>query len=109
MLETIFSAFEEKYINSFIEKKDKQQDILDEWTVQIKNAITAGIINPDNPKKEVNEIMLQKLSLPSFIGQIHEWLNFKDLFIISIPENANLSLFLMLKYLKLSCHWNALK
>lgn len=57
----------------------------------------------------MNEIKLPKLSLPSFNGDINEWLSFKDLFNASMHENANLSPAEKLQYLKLSWYVDALK
>lgn len=48
----IFSSYEEKDIDSFIAKKDKEQDILDELIVKIDHSITSRkIINVDNRKR----------------------------------------------------------
>lgn len=47
-------------------EKDEEQDILDELIVKMDYTMTAREIHVDGPKKEVNEIKLPKLSLPSF-------------------------------------------
>lgn len=46
---------------------------------------------------------LRNLQLPTFSGQIHEWLLNKDLFIASVQNNGNLSQVQNLQNFKLSC------
>lgn len=73
------------------------------------NSHAAFMTIPSASKTEVNEVKLPKLSLPSFNGQINEWLSYNNLFIVSIQNNGNLSLGQKIPYLTLLCKEDAIR
>lgn len=54
-------------------------------------------------------IRLPKWNLPTFSGQLHEWLSYRDIFLSDIHNNLALSASQKLSYWKLSLHADLLR
>ncbi|GFU01506.1 uncharacterized protein NPIL_233091 [Nephila pilipes] len=62
-----------------------------------------------NSVSENSVVRLPKISLPTFAGEMHAWLAFKDIFKASINQNPNLSDAIKLQYLKSALRGDAFR
>ncbi|XP_035212317.1 uncharacterized protein LOC118186340 [Stegodyphus dumicola] len=64
----------------------------------------SNVVKENKVENAVNSentvVRLPKISLPTFSGEMHSWLSFKDIFKASIDQNPNLSDAVKLQYLK---------
>lgn len=103
--DSIFSLCSEKEIETYISEKEE----IDEILIDVELDINRKLSKFENESKSIsscvnlhseNSVKLPKITLPTFSGNLHEWLSFKDIFKASIHENPNLSNAIKLQYLK---------
>lgn len=97
----ILTDCKDEEVDKFIEERIGIENNIDDLCLKIGRQRR----KPNTLKPEVNSlesIKLPKLNLPSFSGNIQDWLSFKDLFRASVHNNANLSDAQKLQYLKSS-------
>ncbi|KFM71372.1 hypothetical protein X975_16590, partial [Stegodyphus mimosarum] len=68
-----------------------------------------GKISVDNCSKIAPDVKLPKLSLPTFTGNVYEWITFNDLFKAAVHNNDNLSKGQKLQYLLSALKGDALR
>ena len=68
-----------------------------------------GKINFERSFKTLTDVKLPKLSLPTFYGNIYEWITFSDLFKAAVHSNKNLFNGQKLQYLLLALKNDAFK
>ncbi|XP_067129093.1 uncharacterized protein [Centruroides vittatus] len=109
----VFLQCNDKEIEMYIEEQQSIEKTIDElWlTVERKNSKQRvnSTSDADSLKSQVPDVRLPKLSLPTFSGNVEDWLSFHDLFKASVDNNSNLSNCQKLQYLKSSCRGYALK
>ena len=88
------------------EKEEEELAELDkrlvQWCVQLMNLQVSQSSSLSSPEVQVSDVKLPKLQLPTFTGNLYEWLSFHDLFIASVHSNNKLSGAQKLQYLKTS-------
>lgn len=112
LFDKIFENCDKKELDKFIEEQALVNETIDNLWILVKNKLSSLDTNISNAKTEYNcvdNIRLPKLNLPSFNGNIQEWLSFRDLFRASIHNNSTLSDSQKLSYLKLSLQGDAAK
>ncbi|XP_023218533.1 uncharacterized protein LOC111620766 [Centruroides sculpturatus] len=109
----IFSQCNDKEIEMYAEEQQSIEETIDELWLKVERKNSKQRINStsdaDSLKSQVPDVRLPKLSLPTFSGNVEDWLSFQDLFKASVDNNCNLSNCQKLQYLKSSCRGYALK
>ena len=106
IFEKIFENCDEKDLEKFIAEQQSIQENIDKLWVMVKRKtaeLSPELQTSVQTKIEANvteTMRLPKLNLPTFSGNIHEWLSFKDIFRSSIHKNSALSASQKLSYLK---------
>ncbi|GBM82334.1 hypothetical protein AVEN_54768-1 [Araneus ventricosus] len=100
IFDNILSNCDDEETDKFIEEQlSIQEDIDDIWL-----SINSQLFKPNSAtvsRTSNGEIVkLPKLSLPSFNGNIQDWLSFNELFKASVHNNENLTRSMKLQYLK---------
>ncbi|GBM05052.1 hypothetical protein AVEN_60237-1 [Araneus ventricosus] len=100
IFDNILSNCEDEETDKFIEEQlSIQEDIDDIWL-----SINSQLVKPNSATvsrtSNGENVKLPKLSLPSFNGNIQDWLSFSDLFKASVHKNENLTRSMKLQYLK---------
>ncbi|GBM25063.1 hypothetical protein AVEN_135839-1 [Araneus ventricosus] len=108
VFDAIYTACDETVIDSYVEEQESILENIDEIYLTVVRKFK--ISNCSSSKTEVSDsIKLPKLSLPTFTGNINEWITFKDLFNAAVNNNSSLSDSQRLTYLKLSLKYEAFK
>ncbi|GBN57909.1 hypothetical protein AVEN_272855-1 [Araneus ventricosus] len=96
----ILSNCEDEETDKFIEEQLSIQEDIDEIWLSINSQLIKP--NSDTMSQHSNgeKLKLPKLSLPSFNGNIQDWLSFSDHFKASVHNNENLTGSMKLQYLK---------
>lgn len=108
IFEKVFETCEENDLEKYITEQQSIQENIDKLWVSVKRKTAelkpvSQISVSAKTEGTVSEtIRLPKLNLPSFSGNLHEWLSFRDIFRSSIHNNSALSASQKLSYLKLS-------
>ncbi|GBN63698.1 hypothetical protein AVEN_180264-1 [Araneus ventricosus] len=91
---------EDEETDKFIEEQLSIQEDIDEIWLSINSQLIKP--NSDTMSQHSNgeNVKLPKLSLPSFNGNIQDWLSFSDHFKASVHNNENLTRSMKLQYLK---------
>ena len=117
-LNTVFNNIichcDENDIDNYAEEQQNVQDIIDSLWLDVSRKNSKINLNESSQdssslKIQVPEVKLPKLNLPTFSGNLEEWLSFFDLFQASVHQNSILSACQKLQYLKSACKGDALK
>ena len=111
---SIYSLSEEDKIETYVSEQVELNEIIDEMEFDLNKKIPKKSKLIENKSESVissanieNNLKLPKFSLPSFSGNMHDWLSFRDIFKASIHDNSNLSGAVKLQYLKSSLKGDA--
>ncbi|GBL81031.1 hypothetical protein AVEN_83113-2 [Araneus ventricosus] len=108
VFDAIYTACDETVIDSYVEEQESILENIDEIYLTVVRKFKTS--NCSSSKTEVSDsVKLPKLSLPTFTGNINEWITFKDLFNAAVNNNSSLSDSQRLTYLKLSLKYEAFK
>ncbi|GBM81419.1 hypothetical protein AVEN_64046-1 [Araneus ventricosus] len=108
VFDSIYTACDETVIDSYVEEQESILENIDETYLTVVRKFKTS--NCCSSKTEVSDsVKLPKLSLPTFTGNINEWITFKDLFNAAVNNNSSLSDSQRLTYLKLSLKYEAFK
>ncbi|GBN58736.1 hypothetical protein AVEN_181857-1, partial [Araneus ventricosus] len=108
VFDAIYTACDETVIDSYVEEQESILENIDETYLTVVRKFKTS--NCSSSKTEVSDsVKLPKLSLPTFTGNINEWITFKDLFNAAVNNNSSLSDSQRLTYLKLSLKYEAFK
>ncbi|GFQ72984.1 retrovirus-related Pol polyprotein from transposon 17.6 [Trichonephila clavata] len=104
---------QETDINKFVEEQLNIQESIDDVILKLKreNEKLSSHSNSDvrTERFSLETVKLPKLTLPTFSGNLHDWITFKDLFKASVHNNSNLSNAQKLQYLKSSLKGDAFR
>lgn len=71
---------------------DKTEDLYLEFKTSIKEHLASYTAAPSlSPSAPITQIKLPPINLPTFSGNYHDWLNFKELFVSLIDDEKRLS------------------
>ena len=114
IFDQIFTNCESKDYDKFGEEQSSIQEQIDKLWVNIKERLSVNEKDKKNDsitsESKLNDnIRLPRLNLPSFSGNVQDWLSYRDLFKASIHNSEILSNSEKLSYLKLSLQGEAAK
>ncbi|GFQ81674.1 retrovirus-related Pol polyprotein from transposon 17.6, partial [Trichonephila clavata] len=106
IFDELFNVCEETDIDKFVKEQLSIQESIDDVILKLKreNEKLSSLSNSDarTERFSLETVKLPKLTLPTFSGNLHDWITFKDLFKASVHNNSNLSNAQKLQYLKSS-------
>ncbi|GBO17038.1 hypothetical protein AVEN_2334-1 [Araneus ventricosus] len=100
IFDNILSNCEDEETDKFIEEQLSIQEDIDEIWLSINSQLIKRNSDTMSQHSSGENVKLPKLSLPSFNGNIQDWLSFSDLFKASVHNNENLTGSMKLQYLK---------
>lgn len=117
--DTIFDSIINLSAEETVEQIMNEQDEINAMLIELEFDINDRVSKFDKQSKvenivnsvvsENSVVRLPKISLPTFAGETHAWLSFKDIFKASIDQNQNLSDAIKLQYLKSALKGDALR
>ncbi|KFM75231.1 hypothetical protein X975_13019, partial [Stegodyphus mimosarum] len=102
--DSLFGLCTDESIDAYVKEKEEIDDILLDVEVELNRKLAE--LSKENKSESSgctnaeNNVKLPKITLPTFSGNLHEWLSFKDIFLASVDSNPNLTDAVKLQYLK---------
>lgn len=112
LFDSLYSVCKEDAIDDYIKEQEEVNDTIDDMAFDLNRKLSKNKTKDRSAELNLNSetnIKLPKINLPSFSGNLHEWLSFKDIFKASIHQNKNLSDAMKLQYLKSSLKGDAFR
>ncbi|GFY76702.1 uncharacterized protein TNIN_70181, partial [Trichonephila inaurata madagascariensis] len=115
--DSLFELSTEECIETYINEKEE----IDERILEVEFALSRKLTKFVNENKTETSgfsvtksennlnVRLPKITLPTFSGNLHEWLSFKDIFEASVDSNPYLTDVVKLQYLKSALRGDALR
>ncbi|GFU95614.1 DUF1758 domain-containing protein [Trichonephila clavipes] len=95
IFDELFNLCEETDIDKFVKEQLNIQERIDDIILELKreNKKWSSHSNSEVSTERISleVVKLPKSTLPTFSGNLHDWITFKDLFKASVHNNSNLS------------------